>query len=56
MNEVVRVGHAGLVGEIIKMEGEKATIQVFHNTCELVSNFRFFFTGVIFDFSKMDSL
>jgi V-type H+-transporting ATPase subunit A len=34
MYEVVRVGAAKLVGEIIKLEGETATIQVYEETCE----------------------
>ena len=29
MYELVRVGHDKLVGEIIRLEGDKATIQVF---------------------------
>lgn len=29
INELVRVGHYGLVGEIIRLEGDTATIQVF---------------------------
>jgi V-type H+-transporting ATPase subunit A len=31
---VVRVGHAGLVGEIIRLEGDTATIQTYEETCE----------------------
>lgn len=30
MYELVRVGHDKLVGEIIRLEGDKATIQVLH--------------------------
>ena len=29
----VRVGHAELVGEIIRLEGDMATIQVYEETC-----------------------
>jgi V/A-type H+-transporting ATPase subunit A len=32
MYDVVRVGEMGLVGEIIKMEGDKSTIQVYEDT------------------------
>ncbi len=34
MYELVRVGHAELVGEIIRLEGDFATIQVYEETCE----------------------
>jgi len=30
---LVRVGHAELVGEIIRLEGDMATIQVYEETC-----------------------
>ena len=33
MYELVRVGHSELVGEIIRLEGEYATIQVYEETC-----------------------
>lgn len=33
MYELVRVGHAELVGEIIRLEGDYATIQVYEDTC-----------------------
>ena len=33
MYELVRVGHVGLVGEIIRLEGDTATIQVYEDTC-----------------------
>lgn len=33
MYELVRVGHAELVGEIIRLEGDMATIQVYEETC-----------------------
>lgn len=35
MYELVRVGHAELVGEIIRLEGDMATIQVYEETCIL---------------------
>lgn len=34
MYELVRVGHDELVGEIIRLEGDQATIQVYEETCE----------------------
>jgi len=37
MYELVRVGHAELVGEIIRLEGDMATIQVYEDTCILDS-------------------
>ncbi len=33
MYELVRVGHEQLVGEIIRLEGDTATIQVYEETC-----------------------
>ena len=33
MYELVRVGHDELVGEIIKLEGDTATLQVYEETC-----------------------
>lgn len=36
MYELVRVGYAELVGEIIRLEGDFATIQVYEDTCKLV--------------------
>lgn len=33
MYELVRVGHDKLVGEIIKLEGTNASIQVYEDTC-----------------------
>lgn len=36
MYELVRVGHAELVGEIIRLEGDMATIQVYEDTCILL--------------------
>ncbi len=35
MYDVVRVGHAGLVGEVIRLEGVDATIQVYEDTSGL---------------------
>jgi len=35
MYELVEVGKEGLIGEIIRLEGEHATIQVYQNTTEL---------------------
>lgn len=32
----VRVGHSELVGEIIRLEGDLATIQVYEETCILL--------------------
>ena len=37
MYELVRVGHSELVGEIIRLEGDLATIQVYEETCILVT-------------------
>lgn len=34
MYELVRVGHSELVGEIIRLEGDFATIQVYEDTCK----------------------
>jgi hypothetical protein len=34
MYELVRVGHNELVGEIIRLEGDFATIQVYEETCK----------------------
>lgn len=38
MYELVRVGHSELVGEIIRLEGDMATIQVYEETCILPLN------------------
>jgi len=35
MQELVEVGNEGLIGEIIRLEGERATIQVYQNTSGL---------------------
>ena len=37
MYELVRVGHSKLVGEIIRLEGDTASIQCYEDTCK--SNF-----------------
>lgn len=37
MYELVRVGHSELVGEIIRLEGDMATIQVYEETCILLT-------------------
>lgn len=36
MYELVRVGHSELVGEIIRLEGDLATVQVYEETCILL--------------------
>jgi V/A-type H+-transporting ATPase subunit A len=38
MHELVEVGKEGLIGEIIRLEGEEATIQVYQNTSSLKLN------------------
>ena len=35
MYELVEVGNESLIGEIIRLEGERATIQVYQNTTGL---------------------
>lgn len=41
MYELVRVGHDNLIGEIIRLEGDSATIQGFvHFLCFLVLSFK----------------
>ncbi|KAJ1641796.1 H(+)-transporting V1 sector ATPase subunit A, partial [Dispira simplex] len=35
MDELVRVGHDALVGEVIRLDGDKATIQVYEETAGL---------------------
>lgn len=44
MYELVRVGNSELVGEIIRLEGDMATIQVYEETCILLTDMqlRFF--------------
>ncbi len=34
----VRVGHMKLIGEIIKLEGDTASIQVYEDTCKLLGS------------------
>ena len=36
MYELVRVGYSELVGEIIRLEGDMATVQVYEDTCILL--------------------
>jgi hypothetical protein len=43
----VRVGHYELVGEIIRLEGDTATIQVYEETCNFFI-FQFFFSQSLF--------
>ncbi|MCL2135062.1 MAG: V-type ATP synthase subunit A [Candidatus Bathyarchaeota archaeon] len=38
MHEIVQVGEAGLIGEVIRLDGDKATIQVYQNTTGLKLN------------------
>ncbi|MDR0372517.1 MAG: V-type ATP synthase subunit A [Nitrososphaerota archaeon] len=38
MHEMVEVGHNGLIGEIIRLEGDHATIQIYQNTSGLKLN------------------
>ena len=38
MYELVRVGHSELVGEIIRLDGDRATIQVYEETCKNTIN------------------
>jgi len=38
MYELVRVGHSELVGEIIRLEGDSATVQVYEETCILFTD------------------
>lgn len=42
MYELVRVGHSELVGEIIRLEGDMATIQVYEETCILSPSVLYF--------------
>jgi V/A-type H+-transporting ATPase subunit A len=35
LNELVQVGHAGLLGEVIRLEGDTATVQLFEETAGL---------------------
>ncbi|XHH09059.1 MAG: V-type ATP synthase subunit A [Candidatus Bathyarchaeia archaeon] len=45
MHELVQVGDAALIGEIIRIDGEKATIQVYQNTTGLKLNEPVYGTG-----------
>ncbi|KAI4971161.1 hypothetical protein ZWY2020_002075 [Hordeum vulgare] len=38
MYEIVRVGHDSLIGEIIRLEGDSATIQLYEETAGLTVN------------------
>ena len=38
MYELVRVGHDNIIGEIIHLEGDSATIQVYEETAGLMDN------------------
>ena len=46
--ELVRVGHAELVGEIIRLEGDTATIQVYEETCILDLSLRYTKSNFLF--------
>ena len=48
MYELVRVGHGELVGEIIRLEGDFATIQVYEETCK----YSFYFDQVPIPWEK----
>lgn len=48
MYELVRVGHEELVGEIIRLEGDMATIQVYEETCKLIVNLFSFILLILF--------
>lgn len=37
----MRVGHDDLVGEVIRIDGDKATIQVYEETCNDLIDFYF---------------
>lgn len=47
MYELVRVGHSELVGEIIRLEGDMATIQVYEETCILLTTWLLSVTAFI---------
>ena len=40
MYELVRVGHHELVGEIIRLENDMATIQVYEETCKYIYQYQ----------------
>jgi len=46
MYELVKVGWDKLVGEIIKLEGDTASIQCYEDTCK--SSVRFIFSGALY--------
>ena len=50
MYELVRVGHSELVGEIIRLDGDRATIQVYEETCIFYAVFWFFIIDYIIIF------
>ena len=49
--ELVRVGHSELVGEIIRLEGDTATIQVYEDTCILHTDLTKLTSGTWLQFS-----
>lgn len=57
MYELVRVGHSELVGEIIRLEGDMATIQVYEETCilivQLCLSFLWLLSGVLSFLSQL---
>ena len=48
MYELVRVGYHKLVGEIIKLEGDTASIQVYEDTCKFLQQFHVSFFDIYF--------
>lgn len=56
MYELVRVGHSELVGEIIRLEGDMATIQVYEETCILLLNINLIYYVYTLIFIIDDSL
>lgn len=56
MYELVRVGHSELVGEIIRLEGDMATIQVYEETCILPHNINLIYYVYTLIFIIDDSL
>lgn len=56
MYELVRVGHSELVGEIIRLEGDMATIQVYEETCILhTQSIRLFYSEVLSEHQSCSS-
>ena len=45
MYELVRVGHSELVGEVIRIEKDRATIQVYEETCTI---FLIYTLGIVY--------